>query len=483
MYRIYTYLIILCIVCSTMFFTDEDIKPALAHSGGNGSSSQCNYLPNSSFEHDITNNWAFVNYNGGNNNMSHNINGDIQSGSRSVQFNIYNPGVYFTTTPERDGINSGSYHNFRFSIRFKAGQGQEFKLGIAEWKADKNLASYWESSSFISNPTSSIDGWQDAENIFRTGPYTQYISIRLVFNTTPGVFTFDDAMLEDKGIGGARCVDARHYFSSTSPNYRLCMETAAINCINGHKDYGGKNEYAVTYRKPVVPNQSMGEMHDYYVNVGSSTDKIAILKFYLETPPGAWHCYTNNSISCSNTTGNAVRGTQLIPVMSILTPLDWVGVYNNPAARTNSATETMPWGASWNSKYDPTTGLLTANTGASLTNRTSMFLLKSYNFGGQIGLRTNVLVVEEEQLGTLKEQAPGGQVVYTPVIRLERYFYVRGLGRVAQQGFIDKTCNTGDLSGCGDTYAPEHPLVIWNIRVTGEIYAPVTSTLFNADWW
>lgn len=63
----------------------------------------------------------------------------------------------------------------------------------------------------------------------------------------------------------------------------------------------------------------------------------------------------------------------------------------------------------------------------------------------QLGMKTNVLVIESEGSGFDSRGLGGGQ-------RFERYFYVQGYGRVRERGLHNFQCTPENPAGCNGAY-------------------------------
>ena len=96
-----------------------------------------------------------------------------------------------------------------------------------------------------------------------------------------------------------------------------------------------------------------------------------------------------------------------------------------------------------------------------------------FDFGGAIGVQTDVLVLDEEEWsvssgGAPPSDLPGG-------MRLERYLYPKGAwGRSVQLGAENAACraNPMDASACNGSYTLQGGVVFWNTLGTSSIDSP-----------
>jgi hypothetical protein len=106
----------------------------------------------------------------------------------------------------------------------------------------------------------------------------------------------------------------------------------------------------------------------------------------------------------------------------------------------------------------------------------------SFDFGGDIGIQTNVLVLDEEEWGGPDGVAPpaalGGGM------RLERYLYPRGAwGRSAQLGAESHACRKAptDAAACNGSYELDGGICYWNAAGTEPIASQPICPLNSSD--
>jgi hypothetical protein len=88
---------------------------------------------------------------------------------------------------------------------------------------------------------------------------------------------------------------------------------------------------------------------------------------------------------------------------------------------------------------DPTTCAVGGSWGQIITS-SWFFILDSFDFGGDLGVQQNVLVVE-----TLSGY-PAGSIDPTHAMRLERYFFIKGFGMAREEGFEDYPCRANNTA-------------------------------------
>lgn len=107
-------------------------------------------------------------------------------------------------------------------------------------------------------------------------------------------------------------------------------------------------------------------------------------------------------------------------------------------------------------------------TQGTIQHSTFAYLLHSLDFGGVIGIQSNVLVLEGVGGYPLPNLAPrNGE-------RLERYYFVRGLGEIREEGFDDPQCRSG-RSCVGNYTTPTPGVSVWSADTRGWSRLPLAA--------
>lgn len=93
-----------------------------------------------------------------------------------------------------------------------------------------------------------------------------------------------------------------------------------------------------------------------------------------------------------------------------------------------------------------------AGTAGSIVHSGKIFLLESYDFGGDVGVQQDVLVYEG--LGGYPTDQPLSQVSAWNAIRMERYLFVKGKGYYQEDGIEDPDCrDSTSTTTCNGIYS------------------------------
>ncbi len=468
-------------------FSSKKEQPIYAQSSG------CNLVPNAAFE-DLSgssnprlafNSWFLANGGSGavmSLAVENYPGGQVQSGSYAAKVTITTPGdVYLTTMPEKTAILVQPNSQYNLSVRLFSSNGVQGRLRVTEWTSTGSLAAYK-----TLNAGGGTGSWETLQSSFTTTPNTQYVSIRLMPESysTVGTLIWDDPRLW-KTEANKHCVDLRHYMTQVTPGFRMCQSFGNPRfCTDGWKD---------SY-KEFVRNTSLfadsgtgayieGQM-DWLSHSGTSATRIGIQKDYdlLE----GWRCFANPGTTCGapSSGANAHYGPQTLDIEMSLP------IINNPN-HTTSVTSGAYLVHGWQKldirRLNPNNASQPQLLG-SIWHRQWAFVAPSINFGGTLGVQYNVLVIEHEGMdGNYNPIALG----LNAGVRLERYWFVPGYGKVRQAGAEDSDCRSAIIAGnpvnntiCNGVFDNTgNGGLILNTQKPGDFNTPSIAPYNVVDWW
>lgn len=441
----------------------------------------CNLVTNSTFENVVAGaqpfpGWAFQKFGAGayTGAVSSYPNA-VQSGAKAAKMVVTTFGdIQLTTVPEATAIpvpTPSASLNFRVSARIKSPTFSTAAINVIEWtqtgQVNQPSGVHWLSSG------GSTGDWENIESSFSTHPngLTRFVSIRLMHHIANGTFYWDDVRLWQE-LAGQRCFDARHYVTQTTPGERLCFQPSVgpAICIDGAKTPGG--EY--------VRDLTNG-IRDYVSHSGDGVSAplgIGVVKNLDPGSAGVWRCFSEDGAACpSGAAANAQFPAVDHPLMA---SLPFVSSISGPSSPTPGALAVHGWEPFDVWGLNPVTGAGTVLAGR-IWERSWGFFLPSMNFGGNVGTRTNVAVFEYEGIGV---NPAGLQHGY----RMERYYFVQGLGNVQAEGWEDPDCiadPTPDPISCDGIYNSNvNGIATFNNRVPVDFQFNVDGPSWSlADWW
>jgi hypothetical protein len=433
-----------------------------------GQTVNCNLAPNAAFEQGTASTidqWNLAQNSGSATFAVSVYPSPVQSGARAAKVVVAQSGDLYLYTPEPGNIPVYPSTAYKLSARMKSDLGKIAGIRIIEWngstpQADRLMALNTGSGT-----------WETLESGFTTTAQTTTVSIRLSHHVPgaagTGTFYWDDVALWQDCAD--RCADVRHYIGQTTPGNRLCSDAQGTFCVDGIKTPGG--EY--------LSGDSLGAL-GYFSHTLASRSTIGVQKSF----GGAWVCFSNPDEVCGAARTSPGQNAQFPPqplAISLRLPvLPPFGLAGPPPGPTPGAALIHNWQLFGERHFDPVTGTSGALIG-DILHRTWAFLLQSYNFGGNIGMQSNVLVVEGESLGAsfCHDGFGGGS-------RFERYMYIRGLGLAYEEGWDNLACRmTPNAVNCNGVYADDHQAVTLTNQLAGDLAitngAPGS---FNVvDWW
>jgi hypothetical protein len=174
----------------------------------------------------------------------------------------------------------------------------------------------------------------------------------------------------------------------------------------------------------------------------------AQVKTTAQTP--SMRCFGDNGTSCA-----ATYGPSSMPLSIDLPVLPATAVSN---MRVTDAGEPMFSGKHFYvNSIDPMSCRIQSSDGPT-PNSAKAFVVDSYDFGGDIGVQNDVLVLEG--VGGV----PAGSENQFHGQRLERYWFVKGYGYVREEGWDDPSCRANPTpSNCNGNYTKSAPgASTWN---------------------
>lgn len=217
--------------------------------------------------------------------------------------------------------------------------------------------------------------------------------------------------VSSSGAPAALTVDVRDYITQTAPGNRLCETPGEFGssglCMDGRWVGGSAvgDEFMISYSHGITDWIARDANQPLLVGVVRNSDPSA----------GGLRCFANPGTSCG-APSTADHPPQAVAMIMNLPVLSGASI-SHDVAPTPGAFLVHDWQTfDWIS-VNPNSSPACAQTRlGSVSTRVSAFVADSFDFGGDVGVRTDVLVVEEQQGG-----------------HWERYFYVTGLGRVKEE--------------------------------------------------
>jgi hypothetical protein len=429
---------------------------------------QCNLAPNPAFENlssGMPANWALAVFSGSGSASLSTYPSPVQSGNYAVKVTTTSAGDVEWRTPEPGTISVLGSTSYTLAARLKAGaSNQQAGFRVIQW----TLAGAFVADTWLSNSATTAD-WQTLESSFTTAATTRRISIRLMHHISAGTFIWDDIRLW-KTVAGERCFDARHFVAQTSPGERHCWPATANSkiCIDWYKAANGE----------LVQNSSQGGA-SYWNHTGDGSPAaarwIAPLKDHGAT--GQWTCFADVGEDCGIADGTNVGSSPASMPLEASLPV--LSTTLSPSSRTSGGVLLQDWQEFDLRGIDPVTGAQ-FHSGHSFTHRIWGFFLSSIDLQGTLGTKSNVAVFEHESNVDVDPTGfNGGQ-------RLERYYFLPGVGMVRATGRQDSICNPNptpancagnnyDIDYGGDAY--------FTTRESGDFRYEVNIPWQLNNWW
>lgn len=431
----------------------------------------CNIAPNPAFENlvgGLPSQWALLKTGSASGTASLSTYPDpVQSGSFSTKITVTTPGdLQWTSVPETSSIPVQGNTSYTISARLKVdSSGHSAGLRVIDWGSGS-----FKQDHFLATGAATTE-WQTLESTFTTHPNATHVSIRLVHHLTSGTFYWDDVRLW-KTVAGERCFDARHFVTQTTPGERWCHPIGVSQsiCLDGSRNVAGE----------FVRDSSHGG-RDYVSHTGdgiSGTLGIGVVRNLDPGPGGQWRCFAEVGESCPTGSGNNVEFPPVYaPLMSSLP----VVALADPTIRNPGAKALSDWEPIDVRELNPITGLQVGSAIGTIWNRAWGYIVPSVNFGAgsNLGTRQNVAVFEYEGIG----EDPTG---YGGGARLERYYYVVGVGMARAEGWQNDDCvDTPTPSNCDGTYANNvNGVAVFGTRVPLDFQSSVNGpALVLNNWW
>lgn len=420
----------------------------------------CNLVPNSSFEQGSGasfDDWAYKQWTGSGSLQGSSYPGDLQSGSRAAVVNVSQPGaVVLRTVPESSAMAVSANTSYTASARLLSSNGAMAGLWVVEYNNGMVVL-----GTFLGNGGGSGD-WETLESTFTTQPTTTHIGLRLVHHISAGQFVWDDVAIWQT-VNGQRCVDVRHYVFQTTPGFKLCNGNVYSSiCIDGHQH--PNSEFYSEYSNGI---------RDIYAHNGDGSPPIWV-GIHKNLDAANWRCFADQGDQCGNSDGtNAEYPPGSMPLNGMLPVLNTTP---SNTGVTPGAQAVFSWQRGDVRIMDWFDGAQGGVIGP-IWRRAWWYVLEQFDFGGDVGLQSNVLVAEFEATGVNPLGFTGGE-------RLERYFFVPGFGRLKQSGREDTDCRLNhDALSCEGTYDLLTGFNTFNINRSGDFSFTMDVPWNDPGWW
>jgi hypothetical protein len=463
------------------------IGAAVDSQGAQAQEANCNLAPNPAFEQGTSTSisgWSFYVGAGAGVFSVSNFPSPVQSGARAAQVVVTQPGDVLLYTGEPGTIPVLPSTTYRMSARVKADPYKQAGFRVIEWTSQGTGVA----DNFIAYNSGNATGdWETVEGTVTTHANSAFVSLRLSHHVSTGTFIWDDVMFARDDA--QRCVDLRHYNTQVTPGFKLCAAnhpTPAVPTVcHGAIKTAGKEFLRTQVGWDGTNFTTQG--YDYTSHTLASRAMVGVLK--TQDSINGWRCFSNTDEACGAARTSPGQNAQFPPfgLQQSLTLPVLAHATIPSTTRTSGAALIHDWQLVGVRALDPST----VQSGAVIGNiwdRTWAYVLSSFDFGGDIGVQSNVLVYESEAIGdSVSPYGFGGGE------RLERYIFVRGFGIVYQEGQESSNCRSvHDAVHCDGSYPVAAPGPAWfRYRINGglSIQDPLDPSnagagTFNVvDWW
>ncbi len=408
----------------------------------------------------------------------------VQSGAHAARVTVTQPGdLYLSVDTGTDpGIIVRGSTEYRLSVRLHNDSGQQARLSVTEWDAFGGV-----SAVRVLEDGGGSGIWTTLEGTFTTESTTRYVSPRLLHSLEAGVFDWDDPMLSRVRTGKA-CIDLRHHRGQTMPGFKLCGPWLNVGgilkrwCHDAEKS--ASNELLRSTALFVQPDTFETGNFDMISHNGTNDTRLGVHK-NIDILAGS-RCFANPGTLCGPTSGaNANFPPQTVRMISDLPVID-LGIVPPTTYNQGSVTAGAKLEHGWKEfdvlAFDPQTGTQGPFIG-SIKHRQWMFVAARVDFGGDLGVQENVLVIEEEAVGGALDPTNfgGGK-------NLERYWFVRGYGQASQTLWTDTDCaaNPSQLTCNGNYDVNAVALLTFENFGTNDMdfsSLPPIAPFNIVDWW
>lgn len=266
-------------------------------------------------------------------------------------------------------------------------------------------------------------------------------------------------------------IDVREYITQETPGFHLCDTRYGEpwnRCVDGH--WGAQNEFVITY------DHGIGD----WIGRTSSTLLVGPIRNVDPYFHEHYRCFSKPSQRCTEPSNTdyppqGVPGAFYAQIDMDALPLPpvpikdptWIPI--TPAANIDEA---IQWNDGWHefgvNLIDPVTCEQTFVR--NVKRRVSYLVLDDVDFGGDLGVQYNVLVIDHE------ESYPNDPTDNHPEGHIERYYYVKGYGRVAIG--VSQDMDGDFVYGEGEAWNTVHH----KIMPGDKIWTPNFCTQGGAGW-
>lgn len=420
----------------------------------------CNLVPNGSFEQgtgSTFDHWEYKQWTGSGSLSVSTYPDELQSGTRAPIVTVTQAGaLVIRTVPEQYAISVMPNTSYTLSARLLSFNGEKAGLWIVE-----SSNGILVKGTFLDNG-GGTGAWETLESAFTTQPSTTHMAIRLVHHITTGTFIWDDVSLW-RIESNQRCVDMRHHIFQSTPGFKMCNGTSpSSTCVDGYKD--SNSEFVLEYSNGI---------RDFYAHTGdgSSPQRVGVHK---NLDSGNWRCFADPGELCGNGDGSNAQYPAHTTNLTAMLPV----LHTIPSSTGVTPGAQLVHG--WQRKDVRVLNWIDGSQGpliGPIWNRVWSYVLADFDFGGDVGLQTNVLVTENEGTGVDPLGFDGGE-------RLERYFFVRGYGRIKQSGREDADCRVNqDAISCDGEYDILTGSNTFNIKKARDFSFSMSTPWNLVDWW
>jgi hypothetical protein len=248
-------------------------------------------------------------------------------------------------------------------------------------------------------------------------------------------------------------VDVPEYVMAPSPGWQLCQADRSC-CHDGYEDVDGEWLFGTSCTSGVYTRD--------YLRMDSNEPWLFGL--HKNSEAENFRCFANPDRPCSTDVDFPPHAAPHYTTPPVL-PATAV----DPGRVTPGAIPILEFGGTWR-PFD-VRGFRASDCGdlgfaGRIWQRNWVFVVDALDLGGDVGVVSDVYVLETETAGV----EPGAD--WRGGERLERYWFAAGWGRVRQGGADDAACRASrDAAHCDGVYAPETDTV-FNTRVPGDYTIP-----------
>lgn len=237
--------------------------------------------------------------------------------------------------------------------------------------------------------------------------------------------------MQSQAMAGSITVDIRDYITQDTPGFHLRSATETVpggdyQRIDGQWiEANGTKEFLYSYSNGIL---------DYIGRASYGSLAVGSIRNRTETINEVYRCFSNTGESCQAPSITQYP-PQAVPMIFITNsvPTSYItqseGVNGTPETTIPGAISFYGWQEFGVNEFDSSQSCAQTYVGA-ISTITFAVVADSINFGGDIGVQNDVLIIDEIQMG-------GGTK------HIERYFYAKGYGRIREASAWDN--NNDDI--------------------------------------